>query len=371
MNKCFLFLAGAVCLTAAFSLCVIGCGDILPPLYGDKDGGHEENENGGDKDNNEEDGGNQGGSGGGSDGGSGKFVWYVSSKGSASNSGTEVQSPLPSVNSALDKIKKIYRGGSWPAGESAVIVIRGVITASGYLGANESMVEITGAGAYPPIILKGDPVDGGVLNAGRKNGEDGRVLFITNNKVTLAEKLTLTGGNQLWGGAVCVGTNGAESEGEFIMAGGEISGNKGASGGAVIIYKGSMTMTGGVIKENRNNYNNNPGSGGGVYVNDYTSFTMTGGIIELNGGDDKAEKGGGIFINGRGAVYMSGGEIRLNTSVQQGGGVYIATLGVFNMSGGLITGNTSGEGGGVYASPYGSGGKFDKTGGEVSGNNPE
>jgi hypothetical protein len=295
-------------------------------------------------------------------------VWYVSEDGDNSASGIESSSALASVQTALSRIRSVYRSGNWPAGESAVIIIKGRIIAHGSLGANETMIEVAGAGNYPPIVLQGDPATGGILDVNRKKGEDGQVLFITNNKVTLGENLTLTGGNQLWGGAVRIGAPGFESAGEFIMAGGEISGNTGASGGAVMIYKGSMTMTGGVIKNNRNDYFKYGGSGGGIYVNDHAAFTMTGGLIETNGGDPKAERGGGIYINGDGTATMSGGEIRGNTSIIEGGGVYIAPYGVFNMSGGLITGNKSGEGNEVQPSKWG--GTFNQTGGNVTGNTP-
>ncbi|MDR0639056.1 MAG: hypothetical protein LBG27_09205 [Spirochaetaceae bacterium] len=300
-------------------------------------------------------------------------VWYVSEDGNDSHTGTDSSSMLASVPAALSRIRAVYRSGNWPAGESAVIIIKGRIIAPRSLGGNESMVEVTGAGNYPPIVLQGDPVAGGILDVNRKKNEDGQVLLITNNKVTLGEKLVLTGANQLWGGAVCIGT--PHAAGEFIMAGGEISGNTGASGGAVMIYQGSMTMSGGVIKNNRNDYTNGGGaqgggaaSGGGVYVNGQSTFTMTGGIIESNGDNSHALKGGGVFIEGEGTMNMSGGEIRGNTSVKEGGGVYIGAFGTFNMSGGLITGNTSKEGGGVYASLYG--GTFNHAAGEVKGNIP-
>jgi hypothetical protein len=228
-------------------------------------------------------------------------------------------------------------------------------------------VEITGKGNYPPIILQGDPATGGILDANRKRGQEGRVLFITNNKVTLRENLTLTGGNKLWGGAVCVGTSRSGSEGEFIMEGGEISGNTSPSGGGVLIYMGSMVMSGGVIKNNHNDYFQYDGYGGGVYVYEHATFTMKDGIIETNGGDPKAGKGGGLFIDGKGVATMEGGEIRNNTSTIQGGGVYVTIFGTFNMKGGLITGNKSGKGGGVYVSEDAT---FNKTGGTIEKNTP-
>jgi hypothetical protein len=377
MNKIFLLLTRAACLAALCLLCVAGCDRFSPLDSGNS--GNEEEENsvyttgGKDKPQMPEDTKDTDNTKGTEDTQSAtepqKLVWYVSSTGDNSNSGTGPAAQLASVQAALTKIKSAYNSGKWPAGESAVIIISGRITASGSLGSNESMVEITGAGSYPPIILEGAPAFGGILDANRKKGEDGRVLFITNNKVTLGKNLTLTGGNQLWGGAVCIGTNGFESEGEFIMAGGEISGNTGASGGAVMIYKGSMVMTGGAIRQNNNNYSNNPGGGGAIYVSEYTTFTMTGGIIAENG-EAKTEKGGGIFIDGRGIANIENGEIIKNTSTVQGGGVYIAPYGTCNMSGGLVAGNVSKEGGGVYTLST-MGGKFNKTGGTIGQNTPD
>ncbi|MDR1467801.1 MAG: hypothetical protein LBT00_00760 [Spirochaetaceae bacterium] len=282
-------------------------------------------------------------------------VWYVAADGNDSHTGTDSSSMLATVPAALSRIRSIYRSGNWPKGESAVIIIKGRIVAPKNLGSNETMVEVSGKGNYPPIVLQGDPVTGGILDVNRK-GDDGQVLYIANNKVTLGDKLTLTGGNQLWGGAVCIGTAGSESEGEFIMAGGEISGNTGALGGAVMIYKGSMVMSGGVIKNNRNNYKNDGGAngnGGAIYVHEYTTFTMTDGTIELNGGDSEAEKGGALFVEGKGVATMEGGKILNNASFSQGGGVYITYYGTFNMSDGLIQGNTSGEGGGLFVNDSG------------------
>jgi hypothetical protein len=230
------------------------------------------------------------------------------------------------------------------------------------------MVDVSGAGNYPPIILEGDPVQKGVLNANRNKSNEGRVLYVGNNKVTLGDNLTFTGGYTVWGGGVLVGTAGSASEGEFVMVGGEISGNASQTGGGVMIYKGSMTMTGGSIHHNINtNYSNVPGDGGGVYVNEYTSFTLSGGTISENGGT-KTETGGGVCVNGNGLFTMTDGEILNNSSITKGGGVYIVAYGEFILSGGTISGNTSGAGGGVSASGYG--GIFTQTGGTVSGNKP-
>jgi parallel beta-helix repeat protein len=264
----------------------------------------------------------------------------------------------------------LYRNGKWKAGESAVIMISGTLTASGPFPSNDAMIDISGFGNYPPIILEGDPVTGGVLNANRSNGNDGRVLYIANNKVTLGNNLTLTGGHKLWGGAVCVGNHGEDSAGEFIMAGGEISGNAGELGGAVMVYKGSMTMSGGVIKQNRTDYYPKyDGSGGGIYLNSETTLTFSGGTIEENGSAQNTDSGGGILVNGEAVFIMTGGTIRNNTAKDNGGGVCVLSAGEFTLSGGTISGNTAATGGGVYAAlQYGA--IFTNNGGTISGNTP-
>jgi hypothetical protein len=276
---------------------------------------------------------------------------------------------MASVEAALTRIKAAYRSGKWPAGKSAVIVVTGTITASGSFGPNQAMIDISEAGSYPPIILEGPPVNKGVLNANRNRNNEGRVLYIANNTVTLGKNLTLTGGYTLWGGAVCVGTHGIASHGEFIMTGGEISGNTASLGGGVLLYKGNMTMTGGEIKNNTTtqSYGSVMGTGGGVYVGEDNTFTMSGGTISGNGGSE-TDGGGGVAINGKGLFNMTRGDIINNKSAKQGGGVYISPLGTFTMSGGTISGNTSAASGGVYVSPRGA--VFKQSGGTVSQNRP-
>jgi hypothetical protein len=231
------------------------------------------------------------------------------------------------------------------------------------------MIDISGSGNYPPIILEGAPVNKGVLNANRSKTDEGRVLYVANNTVTLGNNLTFTGGYSLWGGAVCVGTQGVNSYGEFIMAGGEIRGNTGSLGGGVLLYNGTMTMTGGEIKDNLtiDNYNTVMRTGGGVYVGEDTTFTMTGGTIKSNGGSGTVD-GGGVAIHKKGVFTMTGGTISDNKSTVSGGGVYIAPYGTFIMNGGTISDNASGASGGVYVPSQN--GVFKKTGGTVIRNKP-
>jgi hypothetical protein len=290
------------------------------------------------------------------------LTWYVSENGSDAASGTSPSESLATVKPALSAISKLYRGGKWPTGESAVIVISGRITGSVTNG--KSLVEVAGKGNYPPLIFKGDEITGGTLDAGNSGGGNGRVLYIANSKVTLGGKLLLTGGRILWGGAVCIGTENADSDGELIIDGAEISGNTGQLGGAVMIYKGSASMTSGLIRNNKNDFATGANGGGGIYVNSYTFLLFSGGIIEYNGGA-KTENGGGIVIEGEAAALMTDGKIINNRSNLKGGGIYIIPMGKFEMTGGEIRGNTSAVGGGV-----GVGGSFTHTGGTIANNTP-
>ncbi|MDR1256659.1 MAG: hypothetical protein LBJ86_02820 [Spirochaetaceae bacterium] len=297
------------------------------------------------------------------------LTWYVSQNGSDAASGISPSKPLATVRAALSGISNLYRGGKWPAGESAVIVISGRITGS--VTGGKSLVEVSGKGNYPPVIFKGDDVTGGTLDAGNSGGGDGRVMYIANSKVTLGDKLLLTGGRTLWGGAVCIGTEGhigLNSEGELIIDGAEISGNTGQVGGAVSIYKGSASMTSGVIRNNKNDFTTaGANDGGGIYVSSNTFLLVSGGIIENNGGAE-TDNGGGIAIDGYAAALMTDGKIINNTSKKQGGGVYVIPMGKFEMTGGEISGNTSGTDGGVSNGGYGA--VFIHTGGTITGNTP-
>ncbi len=164
-------------------------------------------------------------------------------------------------------------------------------------------------------------------------------------------------------------------------------------GAGLEIYTGTLNMSGGVIKKNKQTLTGVGSGGGGVYVDNNGKFIMTGGIIggttiadantafncggavNLNNstftmsGDsiisnNSANSAGGIFVNGSSTFNMSG-----NASISQnkgafGGGVNVNnSAGTFNMSSGTISKNVSTfRGGGVYTA-----GKFNMTGGVVGG----
>jgi hypothetical protein len=303
--------------------------------------------------------------------------------------------PFATVSKALDLVR--HSGLELIPDSSVTIIISGTITEP---GTDNGMVEIAGGG-YPGIILrgKGSGPEAGILDAGNAN----RVLYISNhnsgdystgnNKVTLEDNLTLTGGSHpSYGGGVLISDyygysdsitftmNGGAIQGNtvtndntrsglgggvyvgggtFTMNGGTIRGNTIADnglGGGVYVVGGTFTMTGGTIQENTIA---NSGYGGGIIIESGATFTMTGGTIKKN----EAIFGGGVHLWG-GAFTMTGGIVQENTAFNQGGGVCIYT-GAFTMNGGTIQGNiaVNGSGGGVY-----SGSTFTMSGGTIQGN---
>jgi hypothetical protein len=145
--------------------------------------------------------------------------------------------------------------------------------------------------------------------------------------------------------------------GTFIMEDGEISGN---SGGGIYFGGETFTMIDGIISGNTDT--GTYGAGGGVYVGSGT-FTMEDGEISGNTAGD----GGGVYVSSGGTFTMEDGEISDNNFGSKGGGVYLDG-GTFTMDNGIISGNTGtgtyGAGGGVYLD----GGTFTMNDGIISGN---
>ena len=129
----------------------------------------------------------------------------------------------------------------------------------------------------------------------------------------------------------------AEHEDESLPAGGLITGGKGyrhdgGSGGYHIYYY----------------------YGGGVYVEAGASFELAGGTIYACGVQSGANVafGGGIYAEG-GSVTMTGGAIRncvLSANNGANGGAIYAKAGSVTMSGGVISGCSAMSGGGISAS---------------------
>ena len=160
---------------------------------------------------------------------------------------------------------------------------------------------------------------------------------------------TITHSVDVYGRGVRLGDS--SSTGDFIMYGGEISGNSidisahsaaAGDGAGVEAQQSDFTMYGGKITNNHviNGSNN---EGGGVNMHTGGTFTMYGGEISGNACSDT---GGGVISAGT-YLKLYGGTISNNTADKRGGGVF--TNMTLTISDGItITGNKSEQGGGIY-----------------------
>lgn len=160
---------------------------------------------------------------------------------------------------------------------------------------------------------------------------------------------TITHSADVYGRGVRLGDS--SSTGDFIMYGGEISGNRidisthsaaAGDGAGVEAQQSDFTMYGGKITNNHviNGSNN---EGGGVNMHTGGTFTMYGGEISGNACSDT---GGGVISAGT-YLKLYGGTISNNTADKRGGGVF--TNMTLTISDGItITGNKSEQGGGIY-----------------------
>ena len=230
-------------------------------------------------------------------------------------------------------------------------------------------------------------------------------------------KLVLKSGGKVTGNTYTTAVRGSGGGGVFVdsgtleIAGGEISGNNviGSSnltgGGGVYAINGSnVTMTSGIISDNRiDNVHSGNGDafGGGIALYQNSHFEMSGGFIEANTVNDRstsamsAMQGGGVGSrdDNTSSFHFSGGTIRYNIGHSQsansygysdGGGVCLEAN--FVMTGGVISGNSVtcsinpnnqyGTNGMHRNGAYGGGarsllnGSITKTGGIIYGNEP-
>lgn len=160
---------------------------------------------------------------------------------------------------------------------------------------------------------------------------------------------TITHSAGVYGRGVSLGDS--SSTGDFIMYGGEISGNRidisahsaaAGDGAGVESQQSDFTMYGGKITNNHV-IKGSSNEGGGVNMHTGGTFTMYGGEISGNACSDT---GGGV-ISAATYLKLYGGTISNNTADKRGGGVFTnMPLTISNDF--TITGNQSEKGGGIY-----------------------
>ncbi|MDR1319038.1 MAG: hypothetical protein LBJ90_05385, partial [Treponema sp.] len=130
----------------------------------------------------------------GADSGREYYTWFVSDKGNDNNNGLSENTPLLTLQKAIEDVKTRYKGGSnWKNDASgplpAVIFISGEISSAALTGPGSSMAGIAGdSSVYPPLTLRGGKT-GGKINAA---GTGLRALYIAGGaRVSIGDKLTL------------------------------------------------------------------------------------------------------------------------------------------------------------------------------------
>ncbi|MDO4284934.1 MAG: leucine-rich repeat protein, partial [Eubacteriales bacterium] len=249
--------------------------------------------------------------------------------------------------------------------------IQSGVAYSGMIRISEgASVEIRGGSIRNNNAAEADPLStsSGILLEGKASG-----------KMTGGE---ISGNTGRRGSAVMLRGSDEENQTGFVLKGGTIHGNRCLSGtdnvdssGAVHVENNaSFVMEGGSISDNRG------GNGAGICVVDGnlqqgkteygTEFLMNGGVISGN----QAQTGGGIYSYSNG-VSLKKGEISGNTASNMGGGIYsegnydyYSTLHLSNV---LITDNTARQGGGMWFCATGETTVYVEQGAAIIGNRAE
>lgn len=171
--------------------------------------------------------------------------------------------------------------------------------------------------------------------------------------LNIKDGIVLTGGNTGGGDYYSDGSSSRPA------GSGEIAGTSGFGSG-ILMYYGTLNMTGGIIKDNYSQWGRSSdvagntdhwlvGGGGGVYLSAGTVMNMSGGTITHNASGSGG--GGGILVGGGSTLNLSGGNITYNVSrIASGGGIGVQIGSVVTITGGYIAYNeVKGHGGGLFA----------------------
>ena len=220
----------------------------------------------------------------------------------------------------------------------------------------------------PAVLLLGDSyfeMNGGTISG--NEGQCGTAVYLTGSSENSKAHFVMNGGslqnnvskryttNSTPTGAVFV-----KYSAEFLMYGGEISGNTTlGNGGGVAVFDElpaaehgtTFKMYGGTIAGNRASGGGQP-SGGGIYSFSNDVY-LYGGLIQ----DNAAYQGGGVYSEGNANVYttlhLQDALITGNTA-KQGGGLWFCPTGnaeLYMKNGAVIYGNTADQAGDDFASP--------------------
>ena len=226
-------------------------------------------------------------------------------------------------------------------------------------GAAKATVDGEQVTFYPTVNFVSGTISG-------NKGTSGGAILLQSKTVFNMKGGQITGNSASEGGAIYVSTNAT-----FNMAGGTISGNSTKNnGGAIYALRSTLNLKGGTIKNNVTEK-----MGGAIYLSGAKLY-QSGATITANKAE--AGTGGGAIATGirrdgdnkyEPYIKISGGTIS-NNSGKHGGGILLqGSEAVMDMTGGLFTGNQcKGDGAAIYVS---TGTTLNMTGGKVTGNTSE
>lgn len=200
-------------------------------------------------------------------------------------------------------------------------------------------------------------VSNGII--GGDNEGDANVAVTGAGLYIMKGSLTVNGGVVKNNKSTSHGAGIAAYSSNVLLSGGSILNNDSdiANGGGLYLQDCKSKFVGGIISGNKTKRGegedgleiNNTGFGGGVYIKE-TSPGASEFILEgstISG--NMACSGGGVLLNG-GDFNMTGGEIKENEGVWHGGGICVIGATSFNITSGDIINNftTEKNGGGIY-----------------------
>ena len=234
---------------------------------------------------------------------------------------------------------------------------------------NASASAVLVSGADATFTMNGGEIsDNSTLSVTATSSSGSATVFVIDGAVFTMNDGLIRNNTGRFGGAVRIGQTAAiGGNNRMYMNSGEIYNNTAFFGGGVNLEFGTVTMTGGTIRDNtatalQNNTTlpiTDGRGGGGVFIQNSGIFNMAGGTIS---GNHSYTHGGGVMSGTPAAnqFNMIGGTISGNTADFTGGGVRMSN-GIFTMSSatledgtvttGTITGNTAIYGGGIWLGP--------------------
>ena len=263
-------------------------------------------------------------------------------------------------------------------GENAVFTLKsGTIANNKVRGRFDASVRVTNGAHFK---MDGGTIQNNTADTANSDTSSPAVLLLGDSYFEMNGG-TISGNEGQCGTAVYLTGSSEDSKAHFVMNGGSLQNNVSKryttdstpTGAVFVKYSAEFLMYGGEISGNTT-----LGNGGGVAVFDElptekhgTTFKMYGGTIAGNRASGGGQSSGGGIYSFSNEVYLYGGLIQDNAAYQ-GGGVYSEgnanVYTTLHLQDALITGNTAKQGGGLWFCPTGNAELYMTNGAVIYGN---